>query len=177
VEVPDGRTRQAADQLGGVAVRRPSADIGPYVVEADAADELDILWDAPAGLASDPCSYRLRFRVESESGDAELDDRMFELWELYRRNHTAYLPTINDRLVSLFRGVTWGPWQPEYSPDWPADRILGLTRWATVEVRRTDSDDELTHDLRVSFRLAWDEEHGYSLPLDPEAGTFGKWED
>ena len=135
---------------------------------------MDIPWEQ--GLATDLCPFHVRFRIDSPSADYDPDEPMFELWEKYRRRHTEHVKEFTQRLVDLYRGVTWLPGMP-YSADRPKREILKLTKRATVIVYRTEFQGEKHFSLQVRFELEWDDEHGYALPFDDETETFGEWED
>ena len=64
-----------------------------------------------------------------------------------------------------------------YSDDRPKMEILKLTKRATIIVYRTELQGEKYYSLEVRFELEWDDDHGYALPFDEEAETFGAWQD
>jgi hypothetical protein len=151
------------------------AAIGAWSLDAD-RQNLDIVWEQPRGLATDLAPFLLRFHIESESGDYDPDGRMFELWEKYRRKHTAHIEEFEKRLVALYRGVTWDPQVHGYSAGLAEREILKLTKRATIVVGRTEFEGEKNDSLEVRFQLGWDEEHAYVLPFDYEAETFDTWQ-
>ncbi len=139
------------------------------------AFRIDIPWEPPREPALD-IPFQVHFEIDSESGDYDADEPMYELWEKYRLRHVEHVKEFATRLVALFRGVTWLPGDP-YSADLPKMDILKLTKRATIIVQRTECEDEKLYALEVRFELEWDDEHGYALPFDEETETFGDWQE
>jgi hypothetical protein len=110
----------------------------------------DIPWEQ--GLATDLCPFQVRFRIDSQSGDYDADEPMFELWEKYRRSHTEHVKEFAKRLVALYRGVTWLPGMA-FSADRPKMEILKLTKRGTIIVYRTELQGQKYYSLEARFQL------------------------
>lgn len=69
---------------------------------------IDIPWEQPPERTADLRPFQARFEIDSESGNDDADEEMYELWENYRRRYTEHVKEFARRLVALYRGVTWG---------------------------------------------------------------------
>jgi hypothetical protein len=66
-----------------------------------------VVWDRPADLAVAWLPIRLEFAVESEGPDYDLDERMFELWESFRRRKGALLAALRRELRRAYGLRRW----------------------------------------------------------------------
>ena len=148
---------------GFLAAQRRRLDaIGPWSIREDwTRSNLDIEWRSPAGLESDWVPFGLRFHTDTGSPSFDPDERMFELWELYRRGHAEFAPALRRACERAF------------AADEPDDDPRRVAR-AWVEVSRLGVHrGTVHHDLSVRFAVSGDE-HQYFVSFDEAAGRFSE---
>ncbi len=132
--------------------------IGSWKIVPD-SDNLWIDWRKPVTLQGDWVPMDLRFATSYEEipPDATFDpdDRMFELYELFRSQMPKFVLQLRDVVT-------------------PAEEVVGSVVRARVEVDRYDDEDpDMCHCyLRVSFKFTNDDEHSSFSRLDPDTKEF-----
>jgi hypothetical protein len=126
----------------------------------------EIFWKSPNGLTCPFAPLELVFNIDPDNIGP--DEATFELWDRYRSQHPAHIEDFKKRLIEMYRGL-----EPNMKPE----QALADVRQIWIEVSQQGYGEEATHEMAACFRLAADEEHGYSLAYDSETDRFGDWEE
>jgi hypothetical protein len=126
--------------------------IGPWTIEAD-SDNLDINWAAPSALANDWVKLGLRFHTDSGSSSFDPDERMFELWEMFRSRQAEFIDQIRQLTEEMISEV-------------------GEVESAVVVVYREGHEEEDYYTLSVWFEFEDDPEHLYQVDYNEDKDAF-----
>ncbi len=146
------KARLSAEFLSAYKARLDA--IGPWTITAG-TDDLDIDWHLPAALAGQWTPFHLRFHTDSPGGSFDPDERMFELWELYRSRR--------DKFATQLR---------ELADGMPAGS--GPVEEARVIVSRSEYEaGHFSYSLQAELRFEWEMEHLYWSDYDESGARFG----
>jgi hypothetical protein len=144
------------------------AAIGPYTTEQGEghwAREFNYVWERLPELRCGWADFDLVFSVPSDS-DHVPDEKMFELWEWYRRGHRRYAEELRQEIITLSLGAAYDPSQPV--PERSDEEVRRLVEVATIRVFwQTEEPDDYSHGVDACFKFTFSH-HGMIRTWDEE---------
>ena len=127
--------------------------IGPFTTELVTSLETELTWEAPAALANDLASLELRFRIEADRDEVDINVPLSEIlliWERVCAQFASRVPEFRSLLMEHFdRHAT----DEDDFDDGLDDGFVQLT-WCDGHIQTV-----------AHFFVEWDEEHGAEIEL------------